>query len=237
MPFPRVEEIEVPLLLEIEALGGEARPKDIYLKVASHFPQITEQDFEEKTVSGSSRWENLVQWARHLLVNAGELERLPRGVWRISSKGRERIRGLAPPVVEPTHEQLQSWLKEIGEALGRYAVNNYDEGTYKYDTIWKPAPNEVLGVTHAFEVQDRGNLNDALIRLQHALDRWNPYLFLVITGERDWHRAERLLNLSLAGSFHRLRGKLKLLAPRTVQEVHSTFVRHRAIIETLVKER
>ena len=86
-------------------------------------------------------------------------------------------------------------------------------------------------------MQDRGNLNDALIRLQHALDRWNPYLFLVITGERDWHRAERLLNLSLAGSFHRLRGKLKLLAPRTVQEVHSTFVRHRAIIETLVKER
>lgn len=48
MPFPRVEEIEVPLLLEIEAMGGEARPKEIYLKVASHFPQITEEDLKSK---------------------------------------------------------------------------------------------------------------------------------------------------------------------------------------------
>jgi hypothetical protein len=237
MSFPRVEEIEVPLLLEVEALGGEARPKDVYLKVAAHFAQITEQDMEERTSSGGNRWENLVQWAKQLLVNAGELERFPRGLWRITPKGRERIKGLAPPVAEPNHEQLQSWLKEIGEILGRYAITNYNEGTYRYDIIWKPAPNEILGVTHAFEVQDRGNLNEALIRLQHALDRWNPYLFLVITGERDWHRAERLLNLSLAGSFHRLRGKLQLLSPPDVQQIRDSFVRYKTVIEKLVKER
>ncbi len=237
MPFPRVEEIEIPLLLEIESSGGEVRPKDVYLRVAAHFPQINEQDMEEQTTSGASKWENLVQWARHLLVNAGELERRPRGLWRIAPKGRERIEGREAPPVEAGHEQLQSWLTEIGTALGRYSAKDFNEGTYRYDVVWKPAPNDVLGVTHAFEVQDKGNLTEALVRLQHALDRWNPYLFLVITGERDWHRAERLLNLSLAGSFHRLRERLRLIHPHAVQELHGTLFKYRDILEVLVKER
>lgn len=237
MPFPRVEEIEIPLLLEVETSGGEARPKDIYMRIAAHFPQLTEGDMAERTASGTRRWEHLVQWSRQLLVNAGELERHPRGLWRITKKGQERIAERAKPPVQPSHEQLQSWLVEIGTSLGRYSAKNFDEGTYRYDVIWKPAPNEVLGVTHAFEIQDKGNLTEALARLQHALDRWNPYLFIVITGERDWNRAERLLNFSLAGSFHRLKGKLRLLSPRAVQDLHLTFVRYKDILEVFVKER
>jgi hypothetical protein len=192
---------------------------------------------EGRTASGASKWENLVQWSRQLLVSAGDLERQPRGIWRITTQGKQRIQGRLKPVVEAGHEQIQTWLIEIGDALGRYSSKNFNEGTYKYDVVWKPAPNEILGVTHAFEVQDKGNLTEALVRLQHAMDRWNPYLFLVITGERDWHRAERLLNLSLAGSFHRLRDRLKLISPHAVQEVHEIVTKYRDILEVLVKER
>jgi len=237
MPFQRVEEIETPLLLEIEASGGQVRPREVYLRVAAHFPQITEKDMEERTVSGTSRWENLVQWARQMMVNAGDLERQPRGVWCITQRGRDRIEGRVEPVKEATHGQLQSWLVEIGAALGRHSLKDFNEGTFRYDVIWKPAPNGILGVTHTFEVQDKGNLNEALIRLQHAMDRWNPYLFLIVTGEKDWHRAERLLNLSLAGSFHRLRGRLHMLSPKAVREVHNIFVKHKDFLEILVKER
>lgn len=149
----------------------------------------------------------MVQWARHLLVNAGEMHRGPRGLWRITERGRTRIKGLAPPIIEPDHDQIASWLKEI------------------------------LEVSYTFEVQDRGNLNEALVKLQHTYDRWKPYLFVIITGERDWKRAERLLNLSLAGAFHRLRGKLRLLSPRDVKNIFDNFQRCKDIIRLLVKER
>lgn len=98
-------------------------------------------------------------------------------------------------------------------------------------------PNEIIGVSHAFEVQDRGNLNDALVKLQHAYDRWKPYLFLIITGERDWKRAERLLNLSLIGAFHRLRNKIHLLSPQDIKNIFDAFQRDKDLIRLLVRER
>jgi len=40
MSFPKREEIEVPILAELDAMGGEAKTDDIYPRVAKHFPQI-----------------------------------------------------------------------------------------------------------------------------------------------------------------------------------------------------
>ncbi len=41
MAYPRQAEIEVPLLQTIADLGGAARPRDVYPKVAQSFPQLT----------------------------------------------------------------------------------------------------------------------------------------------------------------------------------------------------
>jgi len=91
MALPIQKDIELPLLLEIEAMGGEARPQDLYPRVTAHFPQITEADLKETITGGMNKWTNRIQWARQALVSKGELERYPRGVWRITEKGREKI--------------------------------------------------------------------------------------------------------------------------------------------------
>jgi len=93
MAFPNQSEIELPLLLALEALGGEAKPKQVYPLVSEYFSQLTPEDLEQKLESSPStrKWWNLVQWARQALVDAGEVDGSTRGIWRLTSKGRERI--------------------------------------------------------------------------------------------------------------------------------------------------
>src|SRR3990172_5336540 len=91
MTFPAYEEIELPLLFEIEASGGQAKPQDLYPKVTAHFPQITDADLEEKVSSGTNKWTNSIQWTRQALVSKGELDKSVRGLWRITSKGKTRL--------------------------------------------------------------------------------------------------------------------------------------------------
>ena len=97
MAIPSEKDIELPLLQEIEAAGGEAKPSELYDKVARHFPQLTPSD---QTVrhprSGLLIWANRVQWARQHLVNKGEIDASTRGIWKITERGRARL-GVVPP--------------------------------------------------------------------------------------------------------------------------------------------
>jgi len=105
MAYPKQKEIEIPLLIELSNTGGEAQPRDVYDKVAQHFPDLTEDDLERRMESFPSiyKWHNKVQWARQALVTKGEIDRSVRGVWRITELGRQRIQEqgrVAPPAIE-----------------------------------------------------------------------------------------------------------------------------------------
>ena len=93
MPFPRQAEIELPLLEVLAELGGEAKPRDVYPLVATRFPLLTVEEQEQRLENYPSirKWSNLVQWVRQRLVDIGEIDGSQRGVWRISSSGRERL--------------------------------------------------------------------------------------------------------------------------------------------------
>ena len=95
MAFPRQFEIEVPLLEVIQSMGGSGKPKEIYPQVAKHFPQLTEEDLAAKLSSSPStfKWHNLVQWCRQGLIDKGELDGSTRGVWKLTSKSKERLKG------------------------------------------------------------------------------------------------------------------------------------------------
>lgn len=109
MAIPSEKDIELPLLREIEAAGGEARPSELYDKVARHFPQLTPSD---QTVrhqrSGLLIWANRVAWARQHLVNRGEIDASIRGTWKITEKGRARI-GAIPRPAPPRHLTLPTF--------------------------------------------------------------------------------------------------------------------------------
>lgn len=98
MAIPSEKDIELPLFREIEAAGGEARPSELYDKVARHFLQLTPSDQTAKHPrSGLLIWANRVAWARQHLVNRGEIDASIRGTWKITEKGRARLGVVSPP--------------------------------------------------------------------------------------------------------------------------------------------
>ena len=101
MAIPSEKDIELPLLQEIEAAGGEARPSELYDRVARHFPQLTQADREARYErTGQLIWQNRVQFARNDLVKNGEVDASARGIWKITNKGRARL-GVVPPPPPP----------------------------------------------------------------------------------------------------------------------------------------
>ena len=57
-----------------------------------------------------------------------------------------------------------------------------------------------------------------------------PCLFLVVTGEKDRARVERLLVPFFSGAFHEIAPVTELLGPDEVEELHSTMTRYREVI-------
>ncbi len=118
MAIPSEKDIELPLLQEIVAAGGEAKPSELYDKVAGHFPQLTMADQKVRHQrSGLPIWRNRVQWARQHLVNKGQIDASTPGIWRVTDKAKEKL-GVAP---HPSSTSLPLTPKPstIGELLDR----------------------------------------------------------------------------------------------------------------------
>lgn len=138
------------------------------------------------------------------------------------------------PVLRP-HEHLKELLRQVGDILGYYPETEFHEPPYIYDVVWKtfsqsPRPSFV------FEVQDKGNLIEALAKLQHAKDIWGSKLFLTITGDRDRKRIEKLVAPLLTGTFHRLARDLILLLPEQIERLHEPLNQNRDLIRKLLQE-
>jgi hypothetical protein len=136
---------------------------------------------------------------------------------------------------ERRHEELKRKVKEIGETLGKYATAEFHATPYVYDVIWKetegfPRPS------HVFEVQDKGSVDLALSKLQHARDIWRPKLFLIVTGESDKNKVDALLKPFLQGTFHGISRDTKVLTGEVIDDLHKPFTEYReAIIEFVEK--
>lgn len=131
------------------------------------------------------------------------------------------------------HKKLQEMLDQVGNILGYHSETEYREPPYIYDVVWK----EYQGAPRAsvvFEVQDRGNLIEALAKLQHAKEAWGSRLFLVVTGERDHRRVDQLVAPLLSGTFHRLARDMMVLTSERVQELHGALESNRDLLRRLL---
>ena len=86
------KEFRLPLLETLLELGGAAEVKDVRKAI---FPRIKEklsEDDFELVSSGDERWWNATCWERSDLVKEGLFRKdSPRGIWELSSKGREEL--------------------------------------------------------------------------------------------------------------------------------------------------
>lgn len=140
-----------------------------------------------------------------------------------------------PPEIPPLnlHQRLQNWLHQLGDMLGYYPETEFREPPYIYDVVWKTFAGAQRAAC-VFEVQHRGNLIEALAKLQHAKDAWGSRLFLIVTEERDRRRVDRLVAPLLSGTFHRLARDLVVLTPDRVEDLYQSLNRNRDLLKKLL---
>ena len=131
------------------------------------------------------------------------------------------------------HDELKSKLVTMGNILGMFAKAEYAVDGFRYDVVWKE--REDFGVRKAFEIQHRGSVDSALIKLKHAHDMWRSDLFLIITGEKDIEKAKKLLAPRLYGAFHEI-SHTKVIGPDAVRELHEAVTRHEQSVRLLLKK-
>jgi hypothetical protein len=81
----------LPILEALIELGGEAHAKDVLERVHAKMENILNSyDYEDLSSNNQKRWENTALWVKYRMVKEGFLDRnVPRGVWRITEKGRK----------------------------------------------------------------------------------------------------------------------------------------------------
>jgi len=147
MTIPSQPDIELPLLLELERLGGRVRKgKELYSRIALHFPDLTEEDLRLTRKSGVGVWENTVDWARNKLRVKGELDGGEPGIWEVTDSGKRRVRselietfGLSKLAVENFINSSQTFPELLGQRWQPRALQIRQPGV-----IPKPPPPVVL---------------------------------------------------------------------------------------------
>ncbi|GIW48018.1 MAG: hypothetical protein KatS3mg078_1895 [Deltaproteobacteria bacterium] len=233
MAFPNSSRMELPILQELNATGGEERVRVLYSRLVPYFPQLTDEDLKERTKSGRNRWRMLVNKAGQSLVKKGEIRRY-RGSWRLTEKGKERIEQealafdipLETVKEELSHDDVKKKLIEIGLMLGKYAEEEYN----RFDVIWKESKLSPR-ISHVFEVQIKGKIESALAKLKHAYDVQRSKPFLVISDELNSKKANRLLYPHLSGSFHEIGDVTTILSVGEVKRVYNALSSIKNVLE------
>jgi len=231
MSFPETTRLELPILQELKVTGGSDQLRYLYGRLPRYFPQLTDQDVDERAENGRSRWFRAVQRAGRQLEEKGELRR-EKDQWKITAKGLKRVEAeemqldASAATVERkektlTHKEAQAMLVEIGLMLGKYAEAEFEH----YDVVWRDSASSPR-LSHVFEVQISGSVDSALTRLKRAYDAQRSRPFLVIAGERD----KRFAGKRLTGSFHEIWDIITVIGVGELQRLFEALKTHEDLL-------
>ena len=181
--------------------------------------------------------DNWSSWQPRYSTGEDDIRRLQKAREISQLEAEQRVDSISAqpmPVLRP-HEHIKELLRQVGDILGYYPEKEFHEAPYIYDVVWKTFP-QASRPGFVFEVQDKGNLIEALAKLQHAKDTWGSKLFLTITGDRDRKRIEKLVAPLLTGTFHRLAKDLVLLTPEQLEGLYEPLNQNRDLIRKMLQE-
>jgi restriction system protein len=136
----------LPVLDALRALGGSARPGEVYDWIARTLG-VTDAERDVQNKSGVSRFENDVAWARHYLVKYGLVDSSKWGVWSLTEAGRNAVK-LSDDQINDLMRRVQAMTGNTRTTNAALAVES-DEGEDAEELV---APNEdraaVVGTTN-----------------------------------------------------------------------------------------
>jgi len=179
-------------------------------------------------------WQHKTAWALQYLKGKKLVDSPKRGFWEVTTKVVAEPPATPVGKEESLHKNLKKKIKEIGSILGKYAKEEYHAPPYIYDVVWK----EIEGLPrpcHVFEVQDKGAVDGALAKLQHARDIWKPKLFLVVTGEKDRKKIDTLLKPFMEGTFHGISKDTIVLTAEIINEIYESLENNKETIRQFLE--
>lgn len=216
MSLPISHSIEMPILQELAATGGNDDVRFLYERLIAYFPQLNELEIGEIKNGTNKNWRKAVQKAGKFLDEKSLIKR-KQGYWMITANGKIFVEDelldftLTEAVVEDSHVGIQEYIIEIGSFLGFSAEMEFEF----YDVVWREKPNS-LRLSHIFEVQHKGNLDSALAKLKRAYQSQRTKPFLVVSTEKDYNRARR----SLVREFQDIESVTTILTFVQVKKIH-----------------
>lgn len=217
MPFPNTSSIEMPILQELAATGGEDDLRFLYARLEAYFPQLSTEEVLEIKSGESKTWRRFVQKAGKSLDEKGFIKR-ERGFWKITEMGRHTVEVenqgfVLTQLKEETlsHSTIQQKMIEIGRTLGFYAEAEFEF----YDVIWRESAKSQR-ISHVFEVQSKGNIDSAFAKLKRAYQSQRSKPFLILSTESDTRRALKSLN----SEFLEIEEALTILSFPEVKKIH-----------------
>jgi hypothetical protein len=225
MAYPGVARIELPILQELVATGGDDDVRFLYNRLAGYFPQLNDGEVRALTNGHLTQWRRLVQRAGRMLADKRQIERR-RGRWTITAMGRKRAieegqtfsltdshEAVRPDAL--THGDIQKMLLDIARVLGYHAQSEFEY----YDVVWRASESSPR-LSHVFEVQHKGNIDSALAKLKRAYEAQRSKTFLVVASERDTNRANKNMSQARTGAFHEIGRATVILSFEQLNRLH-----------------
>lgn len=217
MSFPNISSIEMPILQELAATGGEDDVRFLYQRLEAYFPQLSPDEVARIKAGESRIWRRFVQKAGKSLDEKNYIKR-DRGIWKITEKGQKTVEAENEGFVfnhvkeEPlSHVNIQKKLADIGYTLGFYAEIEFEF----YDVIWRETPKSQR-ISHVFEVQSKGNIDSAFAKLKRAYQAQRSKPFLILATESDTRRALK----SLSSEFSDIQEAITILSFHEIKKIH-----------------
>lgn len=93
----------------------------------------------------------------------------------------------------PEHNKLRDQFGEVGARLGFFSQTEYPINHYSVDVAWKQNKTDKSPFA-VFEIHERGNLTEALVRLKHARTSLRCDKAFLITDRKNMLKAKSLVN-------------------------------------------
>jgi len=142
-----------PVIDAVNALGGSARPQEVYKYIAKTLV-LPDDILNEDKKSGGSRYENQVAWARFYLAKAGIIDSSRHGVWSLTDKGRK--------ISKLSENEVQALIREVQAQSVPSGKNNRTNSTV---ILRKHAPLQEDDPTEKAPPSELLNYRDQLLEI------------------------------------------------------------------------
>ena len=91
MAYPKRREIRHALLRVLLDADREMGTSEVYARVTEYFPNLTEEENNQRFGIGERRWPNIIRGVKAIMLNDGLVTSPRRGHWKLTEKGKREI--------------------------------------------------------------------------------------------------------------------------------------------------